>query len=317
MIAGSGPAGLTAAIYASRAKLDTTLILGINVGGQLLLTSEVEDYPGFPTGILGPDLIGRMRAQAEKFGAKIIDGNVEKVDFSQKQFTLWADGQKIEAETVVIATGSSAKWLGLPSEQRLIGRGVSACAVCDAAFFRNQKVGVVGGGDAAMREALFLARFAKEVFVIHRRDQLRAFKILQEKAKKNPKISFLFNKIVGEVLGKERVEGVILEDTKTKEISKFSLDGLFVAIGHQPNTGFLEGQVELDEKGYIKIIQNSKCKMQNEKGEVIGNKFSTMTSSEGIFAAGDVADWRYRQAVTAAGSGCQAALDAQEYLEDL
>ena len=323
IILGSGPAGLTAAIYASRAKIDTTVISGCAAGGQLMITLGVEDFPGFPEGIQGSDLITKMKKQAGRFGTKFIDGDVTEVDFSKRPFILWVGETKILADCVILATGSSAKWLGLPSEEKLIGRGVSACATCDAPFFKDKVIGVVGGGDAAIKEAIYLTKFASKVLVIHRRDELRAFPILQERARANPKIEFLWNKIVEEVLGETKVEGVTLKDAKTAKTSKVELQGLFIAIGHNPNTGFLKNHVDLDEKGYIKIIQNSKFNpstllragIQNEKGEVIGNRFSTLTSVEGVFSAGDVADWRYRQAVTAAGTGCQAALDAQEFLE--
>jgi len=317
VILGSGPAGLTAAIYASRAKIDTTVISGCAAGGQLMITLGVEDFPGFPEGILGSDLIAKMKKQAQRFGTKFVDSDVTRVDFSQDSKRLWLGDKEIEAEAVILAIGSSAKWLGIPSEEKLIGRGVSACATCDAPFFKDKVVGVVGGGDAAIKEAIYLTKFASQVVVIHRRDQLRAFQILQDRAKTNPKIEFLWNKVVEEVLGEVKVEGVTLKDVKTNKTSKVELQGLFIAIGHTPNTVFLKNQIDLDEKGYIKIIQESKFKIQNEKGEVIGNRFSTMTSVEGVFAAGDVADWCYRQAVTAAGSGCKAALDVQNYLEDL
>ena len=314
---GSGPAGLTAAIYASRAKIDTTVISGCAAGGQLMITLDVEDFPGFPEGILGSDLIAKMKKQAQRFGTKFIDGDVTRLDFSRDAKRLWVDDKEIESEAIILATGSSAKWLGLPSEQKLIGRGVSACATCDAPLFKDKIIGVVGGGDAAIKEAIYLTKFASKVLVIHRRDELRAFPILQDRAKANPKIEFLWNKIVEEVLGEAKVEGVTLKDVKTAKTSKIELQGLFIAIGHTPNTGFLKNHLDLDEKGYIKIVQSSKFKVQNEKGEVIGNRFSTLTSVEGVFVAGDVADWKYRQAITAAGSGCRAALDAQNFLENL
>jgi len=314
---GSGPAGLTAAIYASRAKIDTTLISGLDAGGQLMITLDVEDFPGFPEPILGSDLIAKMKKQAQRFGTKFIDGDVTRLDFSRGTKRLWVGDKELESEAIILAIGSSAKWLGLPSEQKLIGRGVSACATCDAPFFKDKIIGVVGGGDAAIKEAIYLTKFASQVIVIHRRNKLRAFQILQDRARANPKIKFLLNKVVEEVLGKGKIEGIRLADVKTGKISTLKLEGLFIAIGHRPNTEFLKGEVELDEKGYIKIIQNSKFKIQNEKGRVIGNRFSTMTSVEGVFAAGDASDWKYRQAVTAAGSGCKAALDAQDFLENL
>ncbi|OGE77939.1 MAG: thioredoxin-disulfide reductase [Candidatus Doudnabacteria bacterium RIFCSPHIGHO2_01_FULL_46_14] len=304
-IIGSGPAGLTAGIYAARAELAPQLFAGTAFGGQLMLTTEVGNYPGYETDILGPDLIQKMIAQAKRFGTEIIFQNVDKVDFSRLrqgyggQAILWADGKEYQAEAVVVATGANAMWLGLESEQKLIGRGVSSCAPCDGFFFKNKKVAVVGGGDTAMEEATFLTKFASEVTVIHRRDTLRASKIMQKRAMDNLKIKWIWDTEVKEVLGSEAVTGLKLKNFKSGEASEFSVDGLFVAIGHIPNTKFLEGSgIELDEKGYIKIFEGSK------------------TNLEGVFVAGDVHDHVYRQAITAAAAGCRAAMDAERWLAE-
>lgn len=298
IVIGSGPAGLTAAIYASRGKLRTLVIAGEEPGGQLTLTTDVEDFPGFAEVIQGPELMSRMRKQAERLGAEFVDGNVTKVDFSSKPFKVSINSESFVGKTIVLATGASAKWLGLPSEKKLIGKGVSACAVCDAAFFKDKKIALVGGGDAAMKEALFLTKFASGVNVIHRRDKLRAFQVLQDKAFSNPKIKFIWNSSVEEVLGENKVEGVKIKNLKTNKVSDMEIDGLFVAIGHKPNTEFLKGQIDLDKKGYVVVTDNTK------------------TSIPGVFAGGDIYDWRYQQAVTAAGAGCMAAMDAQDFLEE-
>ena len=297
IIIGSGPAGLTAAIYASRGNLSTLVLAGVAAGGQLMLTTEVEGFPGFPNSIQGTKLMGDMRQQAENLGAVIINEDVTDVDFTKKPFEVFVREKVYLGKSVIVATGASAKWLGLPSEKRLIGKGVSACATCDGPFFKGKSVAVVGGGDSAMREALFLSKLAKEVTVIHRRDKLRAFPTLQQRAFATKNIKFIWNSKVAEVLGKEKVEGVKIKNIKTGKISDLSVDGLFVAIGHAPNTQFLQGKVELDPKGYIVLKDHS------------------ATSVPGVFAAGDVADWHYQQAVTAAAAGCMAALDAQDYLE--
>lgn len=298
VIIGSGPAGLTAAIYTGRAELKPLVIAGATWGGQLMLTSEVENFPGFPKGILGPELMKNLRDQSTRFGAEIIDVNVESVDFSKRPFVIKAGGKEIKAHSVILATGAGAKWLNLENEKRLIGSGVSSCATCDGFFFKGKEIAVVGGGDAALEEALFLTKFATKVTVIHRRDTLRASKIMQERAKKNPKISFLWNTEVKDVIGKEKVEALKLYDKKTKKESTFKTDGLFVAIGHAPNTIFLKGQVEVDKKGYV-IVKNN-----------------THTNVEGVFVAGDVQDYRYRQAITAAGLGCMAGMDSEKWLAE-
>src|SRR3990170_5808020 len=296
-VIGSGPAGLTAAIYASRGKLATLVILGSQMGGQLMLTTDVEDFPGFPEVVQGPELILRMKSQAERLGAEFTNGDVTNVDVSKKPFRVSVGSQGFLTKTIIIATGASTKWLGLPSEQRLIGKGVSSCAVCDGPFFRGKKIAVVGGGDAAIKETLFLAKFASEVQVVHRRDSLRAFPVLQERAFNTKNIKFVWNSTVEEVLGKEKVEGIKIKNVKSRKTNSLKLDGVFVAIGHKPNTEFLKGKVDLDKKGYISLKGKSK------------------TSVEGVFAAGDVHDWHYQQAVTAAAAGCMAAMDAEEYLE--
>ncbi len=299
VIIGSGPAGLTAAIYAARAELHPILLAGSVYGGQLMLTTDVGNYPGFVEDIQGPELIGRMLKQAQRFGAEVIFQDVTSVGFSQKPFRVWADNLEYQAVAVVIATGASAKWLGLPSEDRLRGKGVSSCATCDGFFFKGRKVAVVGGGDTALEEATFLTKFATEITVIHRRDSLRASKIMQRRATENPKIKFIWDSEVSEVLGQDQVTGVKIKNLKTSAESPLPVDGLFVAIGHEPNTKFLqESGIELDEKGYAVIYEGSK------------------TNIPGVFVAGDVHDHVYRQAVTAAAAGCRAAMDAEKWLSE-
>ncbi len=301
VILGTGPAGLTAAIYAARANLSPLVIEGVEPGGQLTLTSDVENYPGFPEGIMGPDMMTKFRQQAERFGARFVVGEVVKAELRSSPLKLeLSSGDSVEATSLVISTGASAKWLGIPSEKKLMGKGVSACATCDGFFFKNQKVAVIGGGDTALEEASFLSRFASSVVLIHRRDQLRASKIMQDKAKKNPKISFIWNAAVDEILGTDGVTGLRLQDTVTKAKREIEVQGVFIAIGHQPNTKLFEGQLKTNPAGYLLVHSGS-----------------TKTDLPGVFAAGDVADPHYRQAVTAAGTGCMAAIDAERYLESL
>jgi thioredoxin reductase (NADPH) len=300
VIVGSGPAGYTAALYAARANLDVLLFQGFEVGGQLMLTSDVENYPGYRDGVMGPDMMDDFEAHAVRFGAKMRHENVERVDFSERPFKLWAEGEEEPtlARSVIIATGAKAKWLGLAGERRLMGRGVSGCATCDGFFFKDKRVAVVGGGDTAMEEALFLTKFAAEVLLIHRRDQFRASKIMLERARKNPKITFLTDTVIQDVLGEDSVEGIRTKNLETGEEREIEVEGFFAAIGHAPATGLFKGQVEMDEGGYV---------LQKEH---------TMTSVPGVFAAGDVSDKRYRQAVTAAGDGSRAAIDAERWLEE-
>ena len=304
VIIGSGPAGLTAAIYLSRADLKPLVFAGVSWGGQLMLTTDVENYPGFVEGIQGPELMDKFRKQAERFGAEILNENVTAVDFSKKPFKVTAGGKDYFAKSVLVATGAETKWLGLPNEQRLIGHGVSSCAPCDAFFFRDKKVVVVGGGDSAMEEALVLTKFATEVTIIHRREEFRASKIMQDKAKANEKIKFLLNSEVVDVLGKDNVEGVKVKN-KDGSTTDIAVDGVFLAIGHLPVTGIFKDQLELDEKDYI---------VRKTVGEG-SQAFKMMTSKEGVFVAGDVHDVSYKQAVTAAGYGCRAALEVERWLE--
>ncbi len=299
IIVGSGPAGLTAALYAARADLRPIVIEGAEAGGQLMLTTDVENYPGFPDGILGPELMMKFREQAERFGAEFVTADVDRVDLSASPFGAWIGNTEYRSEAPIISTGASARMLGLPSEARLLGHGVSTCATCDGFFFREKDIAVVGGGDSAIEEALFLTKFANQVTVIHRRDELRASKIMQDRAFANPKIAFKWNSVVTDVGGDGTVDVVRLRDTRTDDASDLDVGGLFVAIGHDPNTKLFEGQVDLDENGYVVLPQAG----------------STRTSVEGVFAAGDVADHVFRQAVTAAGTGCMAAIEAERWIE--
>jgi thioredoxin reductase (NADPH) len=300
VILGSGPAGLTAALYAGRANLSALLIEGHQPGGQLTITTEVENYPGFAHGIQGPEMMDVFRAQAERFGTKFVMGEVTAVDLCKRPFALRTHNKTISAEALIIATGASAKLLGIDSEKRLMGYGVSACATCDGAFFKNKEAVVVGGGDTAIEEATFLTRFCSKVTVVHRRSALRASKIMQDRAAANPKIDFIWNAAIEEIYGEQKtgVSGVRLKNLKANTVSDFRTDAVFVAIGHQPNTRLFEGQLEMDEVGYLKV-----------------RNASTYTNVDGVFAAGDVADKVYRQAVTAAGTGCMAAIDAERWLE--
>jgi thioredoxin reductase (NADPH) len=301
MILGTGPAGLTAAIYAARANLHPVVVEGHEPGGQLTLTTEVENFPGFIDGIMGPELMDNMRKQAERFGAKFIRGWVSAVDLRQRPFTVTVDeSTSYESETVIVSTGASAKMLGIPGESELVGRGVSTCATCDGFFFRNRPIIVVGGGDSAMEEATFLTKFASEVTIVHRRNELRASKVMQERARDNPKIKWAMNVTPISIQSDSgKVSGLEVKDNATGEVKVLEAQGIFIAIGHQPNTGFLNGQLDIDPVGYIKT-----------------KDVSTATSVEGVFACGDVMDSHYRQAVTAAGSGCKAALDVEKYLEN-
>jgi thioredoxin reductase (NADPH) len=299
VIIGSGPAGLTAAVYTARANLHPIVIEGVGAGGQLMLTTDVENFPGFPDGILGPELMLKFREQAQRFGTEFLTADVDRVDFSERPFGIWVGGTELRAQSVIISTGAKARMLGLPSEERLLGHGVSTCATCDGFFFRQKPLAIVGGGDSAIEEALFLTKFATSVTVIHRRDELRASKIMQDRAFANDKIEFRWNSVVDDVVGDAKVESLVLRDTETGEASLLEVDGLFVAIGHDPNTALFVGQLEMDDDGYL-----------------ITEADSTRTSIEGVFAAGDVQDHVYRQAITAAGSGCMAAIEAERWLSE-
>lgn len=299
IILGSGPSGCTAAIYLGRAGLEPLVLEGIQPGGQLTITSDVDNFPGFPDGIGGQELMAAMKQQAEKFGTSFVMDSVEEVDFSGKPLKVRTSAGWLEAGAVIIATGAAARWIGVENEKKLVGRGVSACATCDGAFFRNKEVAIVGGGDSALTEAVFLTRFASKVTLIHRRDGFRGAKINHEKAQENPKIEFLLDSVVTKLLGDKRLLGVEVKNLKTGETSEKKFDGLFVAIGHDPNTKFLKGHVDLDEAGHVKTFKG------------------TRTSVEGVFAAGDVTDPSYRQAISSAGLGCMAALDAEKYLESI
>jgi thioredoxin reductase (NADPH) len=299
IIIGSGPAGYTAGVYTSRAKLNTLLISGSLPGGQLMTTSEVENYPGFPNGIFGPELMMNMRQQAERFGTKLLDDEVVEVDFKKRPFGIKTHGQEFRSESVVICTGASPRKLGLKAEQEFAGKGISYCATCDGPFFKGEDIAVVGGGDTAIEEATFLTKFGKSVKIIHRKDFLRASKILQEKAFENPKIDFVWDHVVSDISGNKKINSISVRNLRTGEERRIAVGGLFVAIGHEPNTSIFRGQLELDERGYIVLTKN------------------TRTSVDGVFAAGDVHDYRYRQAITAGGFGCMAALDVEKWLVEI
>ena len=298
VILGSGPAGLTSALYAARANLEPLILKGIDAGGQLMLTTDVENYPGFPGGILGPELMEQMEKQASRFGAELLHQAATRVDLSEPPFGVWAGDEEWRARTIIVSTGASARWLGVPGEDKLRGRGVSSCATCDGFFFRGQEIVVVGGGDSALEEAIFLTRFANKVTVVHRRNALRASKIMQDRATGNEKIDFVWDSVVDEVLGDQAVEGVRLRHVKTGTLTDLSAGAMFVAIGHDPNTELFRGQLSMTPNGYLIV---------DEPG--------TRTSVQGVFAAGDVVDFTYRQAITAAGMGCKAAMDAERFLE--
>jgi thioredoxin reductase (NADPH) len=299
VIIGSGPAGLTAAVYAARANLHPIVIEGVGAGGQLMLTTDVENFPGFPDGIMGPELMLKFREQAQRFGTEFLTADVDRVDLSEQPFGVWVGGTELRARAVIISTGASARMLGLPAEDRLLGHGVSTCATCDGFFFRQKPLAIVGGGDSAIEEALFLTKFATSVTVVHRRDELRASKIMQDRAFANDKIEFRWNSVVEDVIGDSKVESLVLRDTVTGDTSTLEVDGLFVAIGHDPNTSLFKGQLDMDDDGYV-----------------ITEADSTRTSVEGVFAAGDVQDHVFRQAITAAGSGCMAAIEAERWLSE-
>ena len=300
IVIGGGPAGYTAALYAARANLAPLVIEGFNWGGQLMVTTDVENYPGYPDGIMGPEMMAEFRRQAERFGTEFITDDVSRVDFSERPFRVWVENEEYSAHAVIVATGATARWLGLPCEQHFQGRGLSACATCDGAFFKEKELVVVGGGDSAMEEASFLTRYATKVTIVHRRDEFRASQIMIDRARANPKIEFITNAVVEDIVGDHKVEGVVLRDTVTGDRSELKVDGLFVAIGHDPTTALFVDQLDHDAAGYL-----------------VTKPHSTETNIPGVFAAGDVQDHVYRQAVTAAGSGCMAALDAERFLAAL
>ncbi|HZI95880.1 MAG TPA: thioredoxin-disulfide reductase [Candidatus Paceibacterota bacterium] len=296
IIIGGGPAGLTAGIYAGRAKLKTLLFTGSVLGGQLMLSEQIDDFPGFPEKITGPELIKKMAEQVKKFDVEMIEKNVISVDFKKRPFVIKTDNEEYLAKSVIVATGASAKWLGLKNEQELIGHGISACAVCDGFFFKDKVVGVVGGGDSAMENAITLTKYAKKVFIIHRRNELKASKKLQEEVLSNSKIEFIYNNVISEIKGKDSLEGIYMQDVNTQEKRFLEIDGLFISIGYKPVTDIFQNQLDLDNHGYIKVKEN------------------TQTSADGVFAAGDVCDTKYRQAITASGLGAMALLDVDKWL---
>jgi len=298
LIVGSGPAGYAAALYAARANLEPVVLKGLDAGGQLMLTTDVENYPGFADGVLGPELMDQMEKQAARFGAEILPVHATAVDLSTRPFTAEAGDQRWRTRTMIVATGATARWLGVPGEERLRGRGVSACATCDGFFFRDRELVVVGGGDTAMEEATFLTKFASKVTIAHRRDEFRASKVMQDRALANPKVEVAWNTVVDEVVGDGAVAGVRFRDVVTGDVRELATDGVFVAIGHDPNTSLFKGQLDMDDEGYLRV-----------------NEPRTSTNVPGVFAAGDVTDRIYRQAVTAAGQGCKAAMDAERFLE--
>ncbi|MFP8873694.1 MAG: thioredoxin-disulfide reductase [Myxococcota bacterium] len=300
LILGSGPAGYTAAIYAARAELEPIMVAGLESGGQLMITTDVENYPGFPDGVTGPHMMELLQKQAERFGTQVLAEDAVRIDLEKRPFMVETESQRFTGDSLILATGASARWLGIESETRLVNRGVSACATCDGALYRGKPMAVVGGGDTAMEEALFLTRFATQVTIIHRRDKLRASKIMQERSRSNPKIDFAWNAVVDEVVGEDHVTGVRVRDVKTEEVREIPVEALFIAIGHEPNTALIHGQLELDDTGYV-----------------VTEARNTRTSVEGVFACGDIMDPTYRQAVTAAGSGCMAAIDAERWLAEV
>lgn len=320
IIIGSGPSGWAAAIYLARANMKPVLFAGEKAGGQLMLTTEIENYPGFPNGIMGPELMMGMREQAIKFGTTVIDENITRVDFSSKPFKVYAGDVEHQAKAVLVTTGAESVWLGVPGEDKFIGRGVSVCAVCDAAFFRDKVTYVVGGGDAAMEDTLALTKFAKEVHVIHRRDAFKASKIMQDRVLNHPKVNVLWNSAITEVKGDTQVRSIMVQNTVTNEASELPADGVFIAIGHKPTTGLFQGALKLDDKGFVVTrFALSKDSLALAQAAVDTDGFvayPTMTSVEGVFAAGDVVDFRYKQAITAAGFGCMASLDIERWLEE-
>lgn len=319
VVIGSGPAGWSAAVYLSRGLLSPLVIAGEKSGGQLMLTTEVENYPGFPKGVLGPDLMVGMRQQAERFGARVLDTNATAVDFSTSPFTISTNAATYRAKTVLISTGAESVWLGIPGEEKFIGRGVSTCAVCDAAFFKDKVTFVVGGGDSAMEDTLALTKYAKSVTVLHRRDSFKASKIMQERVLNHPKVNVMWSTVAKEVKGDTKVTHVLLEHLDTKTVEELPADGFFLAVGHKPSTSLFEGKIRLDEKGFIvtRFVLESASLEEAQRGIKDGMlSYLTMTSVPGVFAAGDVVDFRYKQAVTAAGYGVMAALDIERWIEE-